>query len=127
MRERRPALKEHLGKVPRNFPFWYLAFILLLVWLWQAAVGQYAVRTIEYSEFKKALKNGEVTECVVKPDAIDGKIQPRSTAATTPMPAPLLRPRRSKIAAHPVRQKPIYSIRLGLTIPTSCKTWKLRV
>src|ERR1043165_7411185 len=84
MRKRRPALTEHLGKVPRNFPFWYLAFILLLVWLWQAAVGQYAVRTIEYSEVKKALKNGEVTECVVKPDAIDGKIQPRNTAATTP-------------------------------------------
>src|ERR1051325_10248798 len=81
MRNRNPTLKEHLGKVPKNAPFWYLAFILLLVWLWQSAVGQYAVRTIDYSDFKKALKSGEVTECVVKRDSVDGKIQPKPSAS----------------------------------------------
>ena len=32
MSERDPSLKEKLRKVPKNVPFWYLLFMLLL-WL----------------------------------------------------------------------------------------------
>src|SRR5205085_12570549 len=84
MREREPSLKRKLRKMPKNVPFWYLLFMLLAVMLWQAAVGQYAVRTIPYSDFKKALKNKEVLECLVKEDAVEGKIQPKNGAVETP-------------------------------------------
>src|SRR5437764_14605256 len=81
MKEREPSVKEKLSKASKNFPFWYLIFMLLLVWLWQAAVGQYAVRTIPYSALKQHLKNGEVTECVVKEDVVEGKIQPKTPSS----------------------------------------------
>src|SRR5438552_13998440 len=80
MKKGEPSLKESFSKASKNFPFWYLLFMLLLVWLWQAAVGQYAVKTILYSEFKQHLKNKEVVECVVKEDAVEGKIQPKTSA-----------------------------------------------
>src|SRR4051812_4897953 len=80
MRKPEPSLQDKVKKVSKNFPFWYLLFMLLLVWLWQAAIGQYAVRTIPYSEFKQALKNGEVVECLVREDAVEGKIQPKVAA-----------------------------------------------
>ena len=80
MKQGEPSLKESFSKASKNFPFWYLLFMLLLVWLWQAAVGQYAIKTILYSEFKQHLKNKEVVECVVKEDAVEGKIQPKTGA-----------------------------------------------
>src|SRR5438270_2335167 len=79
MNETEPALKEKLSKARKSFPFWYLAFVLLLVWMWQAAIGQYAVRTIPYSEFKDHLKKREVAECVVRQGAVEGRIQPKAT------------------------------------------------
>jgi len=83
-----PSLKDQLGRAPKYFPFWYLLFMLLLLWLWQAAVGQYAVRKILYSEFKQHLANGEVVECLVKPDMIEGKIQPKAAVAAKTAPSP---------------------------------------
>jgi len=82
MRERAPSPgpkpKPKLTRIFKEFPFWYLFVMILLLLLWQTAGGQYAVRTIPYSEFKEALKNGEVTECLVKDDAVEGKIQPKA-------------------------------------------------
>ena len=34
--------------------FWYLFMMLILLWLWQDALRQVALRTIPYSEFKVA-------------------------------------------------------------------------
>src|SRR5437879_12699716 len=84
MRERAPSSgpkpKPRLTRIFKEFPFWYLFVMILLLLLWQTAGGQYAVRTSPYSEFKEALKNGEVTECLVKDDAVEGKIQPKAPA-----------------------------------------------
>src|ERR1043166_10124708 len=83
MTRNRPAREQKPNTPSKFMPFWYLAFMLGLLLLWQAAGGQYAVRTIPYSEFKQALQNGEVTECLVKPDTVEGKIQPKRAAAET--------------------------------------------
>ncbi len=55
--------------------------MLLLVWLWQGTVTQFSLRIIPYSEFKQRLQRREVVECVVKDDAIEGKIQPKAQPA----------------------------------------------
>ncbi len=62
--------------------------MILILWLWQGTVSQFAVRTIPYSEFKEHLARGQVLEASVKTDEITGKIQtnavpPESKAATT--------------------------------------------
>src|ERR1051326_4759266 len=87
MKEGDAPFRGNLQKLSKNMPFWYLLFILLLIFLWQAAVGQYAVRVIPYSDFKQALKNGEVTECLVRDDAIEGKIQPKIAPPSEAVPA----------------------------------------
>src|SRR5438477_6185522 len=94
MRERAPSSrpKPKFTRIFKEFPFWYLFVIILLLLLWQAAGGQYAVRTIPYSEFKQALQNGEVTECLVKPDTVEGKIQPTRVAAAESTPSETAKP-----------------------------------
>lgn len=67
------------------------------LWVWQEAARQVVYRTIPYSEFKDDLEHGEVVECSVGQDDIQGKIQPKTasvaeksentTAAKTPMTA----------------------------------------
>src|SRR5438270_10190688 len=88
MKEGDASFRGNLNKLPKNMPFLYLLFILLLIFLWQAAVGQYAVRVIPYSDFKQALKNGEVAECLVRDDSIEGKIQPKTAPSTEAVPPP---------------------------------------
>src|SRR6185503_5341499 len=61
----------------RSFPYWYLLLMLVLLWLWQGAFMQFSVQSIAYSEFKERLRNGEVVECAVKENIIDGKIAPK--------------------------------------------------
>jgi cell division protease FtsH len=56
---------------------WYAVMTLAMLWAWQEAFRQVAVRTIPYSEFKQLLAKGEVVECTVSEDDIVGKIQPR--------------------------------------------------
>lgn len=85
MKEREPSFKKKLQKASKGFPFWYLLFVLVLIWVWQSAIGQYAVRTIPYSDFKQHLKAGEVTECVVKDDAVEGKIDPKTPVNAAPL------------------------------------------
>jgi len=63
---------------------WYLPLMLLVLWLWQSSVAQFAFRVLPYSEFKQALRRGEVVECTLKEDAIEGKIQPKFQATASP-------------------------------------------
>src|SRR5882672_3200259 len=75
--------REFKPKAPKwSSPIWYLPVMLLLLWFWQSTISQFAYRTIPYSEFKDHLRRGEVAECVVKDDAIEGKVQPKPDAAT---------------------------------------------
>ena len=62
----------------------YAALTLLLLWLWQEALGQMVLRTIPYSEFKAHLAGGEVVECAVRQDEIEGRIVPKPGAVTAP-------------------------------------------
>src|SRR3954471_12424049 len=61
----------------KSFPYWYLLLMLVLLWVWNGAFMQFSVRTLPYSEFKDYLRKGEVTECAVKENAVDGKIVPK--------------------------------------------------
>src|SRR5882724_7074354 len=86
MNQHEPRPKRDLKPKPPkwNSPIWYLPVMLLLLWFWQSTVSQLAYKTIPYSEFKDHLAHREVAECVVKDDAIEGKIQP-GTEATPPV------------------------------------------
>src|SRR6267142_25557 len=55
--------------------------MLIFLWVWQSAVVQFTYKTIPYSEFKEHLRNGEVAECTVKEDTIEGKIVPKPASA----------------------------------------------
>src|SRR5215469_468508 len=73
--------KDSKPKTPKwSSPLWYLPVMLLLLWLWQGTITQLSYKTIPYSEFKSHLARGEVTECTVKEDTIEGKIQPNPPA-----------------------------------------------
>ena len=62
---------------------WYLPVMLFLIWMWQQAFSNLAVRTIPYSEFKSYLRQGVVGDSVIKSDTIEGKIQPHSPVSPT--------------------------------------------
>src|SRR5262245_16177747 len=71
--------REFRAKAPKwGTPYWYLPLMLLAIWMWQSVMVQFAYRTIPYSQFKTYLKRGEVVECAVKEEAIEGKIQPKT-------------------------------------------------
>jgi len=65
--------------------------MLALLWIWQESFRQIAVRTIPYSEFKQDLANGQVAECAVGVDEIDGKLQPKP-AGNHPIEKPSVKP-----------------------------------
>jgi cell division protease FtsH len=74
------------GKLPEvpprwKFAFWYVPLIFILVWLGLGMFVRMNVRTIPYSEFKAHVQRGEVLECVIKEEAIEGKIQIRTNTA----------------------------------------------
>src|SRR5579884_4153323 len=72
------ANKSPGGKIPPQWAavLWYLPVMLFLLWMWQQAFSNLAIRTIPYSEFKNSLRNGEVSEVMVKQDTVEGKITP---------------------------------------------------
>src|SRR5579883_674900 len=74
------------GKVPPQWlaVLWYLPVMLFLLWMWQQAFSNLAVRTIPYSEFKTYLEHDEVPEVMVKTDTIEGKIVPHAAAPSHP-------------------------------------------
>ena len=47
---------------------------LILLWVWQDTVTNLTVKTLNYSEFKKHVRSGEVVEAKISPDRIQGKI-----------------------------------------------------
>lgn len=55
--------------------FYYLLAMIGLFWFLQSAVSRSAYREISYSEFKKHLKEGAVTNVIVRPDTIQGQIK----------------------------------------------------
>jgi cell division protease FtsH len=56
----------------------YVAAGVLVLALWQSAFGELGQRTIPYSEFKAHLARGEVERCLVKEEAIEGRIVPNA-------------------------------------------------
>ncbi|MBA4149984.1 MAG: ATP-dependent metallopeptidase FtsH/Yme1/Tma family protein [Verrucomicrobia bacterium] len=75
--EKKTPTKEPGKKVAPhwNFPLWYLPLMLLLLWMWQGAFGQFTVQTIPYSQFKEHLANGEVVEVAVRETEVTGTIR----------------------------------------------------
>src|SRR5688572_30377640 len=66
----------------------YLALALMLLWGWQEAFTHVAVRNIPYSEFKRAVDAGAVTEVLVSEQTIEGLIDPtKLPAPAVPVPA----------------------------------------
>jgi cell division protease FtsH len=72
------------GKMPPQWiaVLWYLPVMFFLLWMWQQAFSNLAIRSIPYSEFKNHLEQGEVSEVTVKPDTVEGKIEPHAVAST---------------------------------------------
>ena len=52
----------------------YLLLSLGMLWFWQETIPSMAFRTIPYSEFKQRMAKGEIVECTIAADEIDGKI-----------------------------------------------------
>ena len=76
---RREAKREQKPGPPKwGSAVWYLPLMLLLLWAWQSTVIQFAYKTIPYSEFKEHLRRGEVLECSVKEESVEGKIKPKA-------------------------------------------------
>src|SRR6266478_4403428 len=70
----------------------YLIVMLLVTWGWQEFFGQFAVRTIPYSQFKAHLERREIVEAAVKQDEVVGRVVPLAAPQTNAAPpAPILR------------------------------------
>ena len=64
----------------------YFLVTLLVLWVWQGLISEFAVRTIPYSQFKVHLARREVVEAAVKQEEIVGRVVP--LAAREPNAAP---------------------------------------
>ena len=76
--------------------WWYVPLMLFLLWFWQDQLHQMTVKNIPYSEFKRDLANGEVTECEVQDWEITGRIVPKSPHPEAPSPAGSSKPSQGK-------------------------------
>lgn len=56
----------------------YLGIALLVLMIWHGMMNVSGSRSIPYSEFKKHVDRGEVTECSISADMISGKIVPKT-------------------------------------------------
>jgi cell division protease FtsH len=82
--KRNPPKRKRDKPAPEWFStLWYLPLMLLLLWIWQGTITQLTVRTIPYSKFKDHLHSREVTECSIKTEYIDGKVQPKESRAAS--------------------------------------------
>jgi len=61
---------------------WPFFIMLVMLWVWQAAVSQLTVRTIPYSEFRAHLARHEVMNAAVRQNEIFGRIVPQAAPAT---------------------------------------------
>ena len=91
-----PVLPPDKDKKPESSaPYWaqwrlLLPYILLgfmILWLWQDVFLAPKIQTITYSEFKRYLAAGQVVECTIREDRIEGKIDPKRPPRTAPSPA----------------------------------------
>src|SRR5882672_8684883 len=70
----------------------YLIVMLLVTWGWQEFFGQFAVRTIPYSQFKAHLERREIVQASVDQDEVVGRVVPLAARQTNAAPsAPILR------------------------------------
>lgn len=76
-----PKKTGNLPPVQWRSAIWYFILMLATLWVWQEAARQVVYRTIPYSEFKDDLEHGEVVDCSVGQDDIQGKIQPKTASA----------------------------------------------
>src|SRR5882672_964112 len=65
----------------------YLIVMLLVTWGWQEFFGQFAVRTIPYSQFKAHLERREVVEAALKQDEVVGRVVPLAVGQTNAAPS----------------------------------------
>lgn len=73
--DRKPAPKSPGPPAPPwRFYIGYFFLMLVLLLLWQEVLPL-SVKTIPYSEFKTALRNGEVVSAAVSPNEINGRIK----------------------------------------------------
>src|SRR5204863_5842376 len=52
----------------------------IVLWLGLGAFVRMNVRTIPYSEFKDYVHRGQVSDCVIREDVIEGRIRPQTNA-----------------------------------------------
>jgi cell division protease FtsH len=72
--------KDTTPKLPKwGAPLWYLPAMLLVLWVWQVAINRTTYRAIPYSQFKEHVRQGEVKECAVGPDTVQGRIELNAT------------------------------------------------
>lgn len=77
---------------------WYLAGMLLILWVWQDFVSQATIKTIPYSEFKEHVRLGQVVQCEVQEAEIFGVLR----ATDNPQPPAAVKPTEAK----PTETKP---------------------
>ena len=68
---------------------WYVAMMLILLWVWQDIFVQARVQTILYSDFKQYVARGEVVECDVKDTEVVGLIRPKSAVVAANVKQPI--------------------------------------
>src|SRR4051812_14853409 len=82
--EQKPSPDTSRDRKPRpprwNSPVWYLPIMLLILWLWQSTLIQFAYKTLPYSDFKEHLRRGNVVECTVKAESIEGRLRTDSSS-----------------------------------------------
>src|SRR3989442_12202180 len=65
----------------------YFLVTLVVLWVWQGLLSEFAVRTIPYSQFKAHLARREVVEAAVRQEEIVGRVVPLATRETHAAPA----------------------------------------
>ena len=110
--DQKPILPSGGGLPPngRSLLFW-LAASFLLLWVWQEAFQYLAYRTLPYSEFKRYLAAGEISEVAIKDATIEGRAIPAPAAAPQAPGAP------AEPSAAPATPAPPAAEKTGPTAP----------
>ncbi len=83
----------------------YFLVTLLVLWVWQGLISEFAVRTIPYSQFKVHLARREVVEAAVKQEEIVGRVVPLAAREPNAAPAePVLTTPKTKAAPLALRR-----------------------
>ncbi len=85
-----PLKKKPGGKPtlpPWRFSVGYFVLMLVVLYAWQSMLNQFAVKTINYSEFKSHLEKGELVDVAVYDSEITGHLRIKSVKVTGEVPA----------------------------------------